>query len=45
MKIITTEELIDKFDMFQAISVRIDNFGWCYLEEKSADAGTQFPST
>ena len=45
MEIITTEEVMDKLDMFQYRFVKIDKFGWCYLERISADAGTQFTST
>ena len=36
---------MDKLDMFKARSVKIDDFGWWYLERVSADAGTQFTST
>ena len=45
MKNITTEEVMDKLDMFQSIFGKIDQFGWWYLERISADAGTQFTST
>ena len=45
MEKITTEEVIDKFDMFQSIFWKIDQFGWWDLERISADAGTQFTST
>ena len=44
MKRITTEEVMDKLDMFQSIFGRIDKFGWWYLERISADVGTQFTS-
>ena len=43
--IITTEEVMDKFDMFQDRFVKIDEFGWWYLERISEDAGTQFAPT
>ena len=43
MEKITTEEVIEKLDMFQSIFVEIDQFGWWDLEMISADAGTQFP--
>ena len=42
---ITTEEVMDKLDMFQFRFGRIDQFGWWGLEIISADAGTQFTST
>ena len=41
---ITTEEVMDKFDIFQYIFRNIDKFGWWDLEGISADAGTQFTS-
>ena len=41
MEIITTEEVMDKLHMFQSRFVKIDEFGWWYLEIISADAGTQ----
>ena len=44
MEKITTEEVMDKLDMFQSIFGKIDGFGWWDLEKKSADAGTQFTS-
>ena len=40
MKKITTEEVMDKLDMFQSRSGKIDQFGWWDLERISADAGT-----
>ena len=40
MKNITTEEVLDKLDMFQSRFVKIDQFGWWGLERISADAGT-----
>ena len=45
MEIITTEEVMDKLDMFQAIFVKIDEFVWWDWEIISADTGTQFTST
>ena len=42
---ITTEEVMDKLDMFQSKFVKIDKFGWWYLERISADAGTKFTLT
>ena len=42
MEKITTEEVMDKLDMFQSISGKIDQFGWWDLERISADAGMQF---
>ena len=41
---ITTEEVMDKLDMFQSRFGKIGKFGWWYLERISADAGTQFTS-
>ena len=45
MENITTEEVMDKLDMFQFIFGKMDQFGWWDLERISADAGTQFTST
>ena len=45
MEKITTEEVMDKLDMFQSRFGEIDQFGWWDLERISADAGTQFTST
>ena len=42
---ITTEEVMDKLDMFQSRFGEIDQFGWWNLERISADTGTQFTST
>ena len=42
---ITTEEVMDKLDMFQSRFGKIDEFGWWYLERISVDAGTQFTLT
>ena len=40
MEKITTEEVMDKLDMFQSRFGKIDPFGWWHLEIISADAGT-----
>ena len=45
MEKITTEEVMDKLDMFQSRFGKMDQFGWWNLERISADAGTQFNST
>ena len=45
MEKITTEEVMDKLDMFQSRFGIIDQFGWWDLERISADAGTQFTLT
>ena len=45
MEKITTEEVMDKLDIFQSIFGKIDQFGWWDLERVSADVGTQFTST
>ena len=42
MQKITTEEVMDKLDMFQSIIGEIDEFVWWDLKIISADAGTQF---
>ena len=42
MENITTEEVIDKLDMFQNIFEKIDEFGWYNLERISANAGKLF---
>ena len=42
---ITTEEVMDKLDMFQSIFGKIDEFGWWDLEIISADAGKKFTLT
>ena len=39
---ITTEEVMDKLDMFQSRFEEIGQFGWWGLERILADAGTQF---
>ena len=45
MEKITTEEVMDKLDMFQSRFGKIDQFGWWDLERISADAGTHFTLT
>ena len=45
MEKITTEEVMDKLDMFQSRFGKIEQFGWWDLEIISADAGTQFTLT
>ena len=45
MEIITTEEVMDKLDMFQSRFGKIEKFGWWDLEIISAVAGAQFAST
>ena len=42
MEKITTEEVMDKLDMFQSRFGKIDQFGWWDFERISADAGTQY---
>ena len=42
---ISTEEVMDKLNMFQSRFAKIDKFCWWYLEIISSDAGTQFTST
>ena len=42
---ITTEEVMDKIDMFQSRFGNIDEFGWWDLDRISADAGSQFNLT
>ena len=45
MEKITTEEVMEKLDMFQSRFGIIDQFGWWDLERISVDAGTQFTLT
>ena len=40
MKNITTEEVMDKLDMFQARFVKVDEFCWWDMERIKIDAGT-----
>ena len=42
---ITTEQVIDKLDMFQSRFCKFDQFGWWDLGKISADASTHFTST
>ena len=42
MEKVTTEEVMDKLDIFQSRFGESDQFGWWDLERISADAGTQF---
>ena len=44
MENITTEEVMDKIDIFQAISGKVDEFGWWDMEGIQNDDGTQFTS-
>ena len=41
MENITTEEVLDKLDIFQSRFGKINQFGWWDLERISADAGTR----
>ena len=45
MERIATEEVMDKLDIFQSRSGKIEEFGLWDLENISTDAGTQFTST
>ena len=45
MEKITTEEVMDKLDMFQSRFGKIDEFGCWYVERISGGAGTQFTLT
>ena len=45
MQRITTNEVMDNLDMFQARYGKIDEFGWWDLEKLSVDAGMYFAST
>ena len=44
MEKISTEEVMDKLDIFQSIFRKIDEFGWWDLERISEEAGSQFTS-
>ena len=44
MKNITTEEVMDKLDMFQTRFEKVDRFVWGDMEIIQADSGTQFTS-
>ena len=41
----STEEVMDKLDMFQYRFGKIDRFSWWGLEIIAADVGTKFTST
>ena len=45
MEKITTEEVMDKLDMFQSRFGKIDESGWLELEIISGDVGTKFTLT
>ena len=45
MEKITTEEVMEKLDMFQSRFGKIDQFGWWDLERISVDAGKKFTLT
>ena len=45
MEKITTEEVMDKLDMFQSIFGKMDQFGWWDLERISANTGMQITLT
>ena len=42
---VSTEQVMDKLDMFQSRFGKIDEFVWGDLKIISADAGSQFTST
>ena len=42
MEVITTEEVVEKLDMFQARFGKVDDFFWWGLEIIQTDAGMQF---
>ena len=44
MESITTEEVMDKLDMFQARFGKLDEFGWWDMDRIQTDSGTQFTS-
>ena len=44
MENFTTEEVMDKLDMFQAIFVKVDEFGWWDMYIIQTDVGTHFTS-
>ena len=45
MEKITTEEVMDKLDMFQSRFGKLYKFGWLDLERISVEVGPQFTST
>ena len=44
MENITTEEVMEKIDTFQAIFGKVDEFGWWDMERIQNDAYTKFIS-
>ena len=42
MENITTEEIMEKFDMFKSRSGKVDEFNYWYMEIIQTDSGTQF---
>ena len=44
MKNITTDEVMDKLDMFQSIFGKVDKFVWWDLEIIQTDSGSHFTS-
>ena len=44
MENITTEEVMDKLDMFQEIFGKVDEFGWWYMERIKTEAAMHFTS-
>ena len=44
MKNITTEEVIETLDIFQARFGKVDEFGWWDIKTTKNEAGTQFTS-
>ena len=44
MENITTEEVMEKLDIFQAIFGKVDEFGWWYTERIQTDAVMQVTS-
>ena len=44
MESITAEEVMYKLDMFQAIFIKVDEFGWWHLERIQTDTVMQFIS-
>ena len=42
---ITTEEVMDKLNTFQAIFGKVDELGWWCMEGIQTGAGTKFTST
>ena len=44
MENITTEDVMDKLDMFQARSGKLCEFGWWDMERSQTDSDNQFTS-